>query len=56
MAVHSGPLAGVEIVEINGIGPAPYAAMLLADLCTAVLRNKRKEGNKVMNILGLGLR
>ena len=27
-----GPLAGVRIVEIAGIGPAPFCGMLLADL------------------------
>ncbi|MFN3483664.1 MAG: CoA transferase, partial [Rhabdaerophilum calidifontis] len=28
----SAPLAGVRIVEFAGIGPAPFAAMMLADL------------------------
>src|ERR1700735_4200545 len=32
-----GPLAGVKIVEFAGIGPAPLAAMLLADMGAAVL-------------------
>ncbi|MEN7343231.1 MAG: CaiB/BaiF CoA-transferase family protein [Pseudomonadota bacterium] len=27
-----GPLAGTKVIEIKGIGPGPYAAMLLADL------------------------
>ena len=27
-----GPLAGVRVVEIAGIGPAPFCGMLLADL------------------------
>ena len=27
-----GPLAGMKIVEIAGIGPGPFCAMLLADL------------------------
>ncbi len=27
-----GPLAGIRVVEFAGIGPAPMAAMLLADL------------------------
>lgn len=27
-----GPLAGLKILEIRGLGPAPYAGMLLADL------------------------
>lgn len=37
-----GPLAGYRIVEIAGIGPAPMAAMLLADLGATVLRVERK--------------
>ena len=28
----SGPLAGVRIVEFAGIGPGPFACMLLADM------------------------
>ena len=37
----SGPLAGVRVVELAGLGPAPHAAMVLADLgahVTCVLR------------------
>jgi len=36
-----GPLAGVRVVELAGLGPAPYAAMLLADLGATVLRVER---------------
>ena len=36
-----GPLAGVRIVEFAGIGPAPLAAMLLADMGATVLRIDR---------------
>ena len=28
----SGPLAGLRFVEMAGLGPAPFAAMVLADL------------------------
>jgi len=38
-----GPLAGVRIVELAGIGPGPVAAMLLADLGATVIRVDRKE-------------
>lgn len=38
-----GPLAGVRIVELAGIGPAPLCAMLLADLGATVIRVDRKE-------------
>jgi hypothetical protein len=27
-----GPLAGVKVIEIAGIGPGPFAAMMLADM------------------------
>ncbi|QMW66222.1 CoA transferase [Mumia sp. ZJ1417] len=36
-----GPLAGLRVVEIAGIGPGPFAAMLLADLGADVLRVDR---------------
>ncbi|HEY8081656.1 MAG TPA: CaiB/BaiF CoA-transferase family protein, partial [Acidimicrobiales bacterium] len=36
-----GPLSGVRIVELAGIGPAPYACMLLADAGADVLRLDR---------------
>lgn len=33
-----GPLAGVRVVELGGLGPAPFAAMALADLGADVVR------------------
>lgn len=36
-----GPLAGIKIIEFTGIGPAPMAAMLLADMGATVLRIDR---------------
>ena len=39
----SGPLTGIRVVEIAGIGPGPYAAMLLADLGADVLRVDRAQ-------------
>ncbi len=38
-----GPLAGVRIVEITGLGPGPFCGMLLADLGAEVLRVERAE-------------
>src|SRR5205807_2713229 len=38
-----GPLAGIKVVELTGIGPGPMGAMLLADLGATVLRIDRKE-------------
>jgi alpha-methylacyl-CoA racemase len=40
---RSGPLVGVKVVEIAGIGPGPLAAMFLADLGATVIRVDRKE-------------
>ncbi|MGG4053954.1 CaiB/BaiF CoA-transferase family protein [Delftia tsuruhatensis] len=40
---NKGPLAGVRIVELAGIGPGPMAAMLLADLGATVLRVDRPQ-------------
>jgi len=34
----SGPLQGVRVVELAGIGPVPFACMLLADLGADVIR------------------
>jgi len=36
-----GPLAGLKVVELAGIGPGPYAAMLLADMGADVVRIER---------------
>ncbi|WP_409330864.1 CaiB/BaiF CoA transferase family protein [Trujillonella humicola] len=36
-----GPLAGVRVVEMAGMGPAPHAAMLLGDLGADVVRVQR---------------
>ena len=37
----SGPLTGVRVVEIAGIGPGPFCAMMLADMGAEVLRIDR---------------
>ena len=39
----SGPLAGLKIIEIAGIGPGQLAGMLLADLGATLLRIDRKD-------------
>ena len=38
MDKDNGPLSGLRIVEFAGIGPAPFAAMLLADMGADVVR------------------
>jgi alpha-methylacyl-CoA racemase len=37
----AGPLSGYRIIEIAGIGPGPFAAMLLADMGAEVIRVER---------------
>jgi alpha-methylacyl-CoA racemase len=43
----SGPLAGVRIVEMAALGPAPYGVMLLADLGADVVRIDRAVDGEV---------
>ena len=38
-----GPLAGFRIIEMAGIGPAPFAATLLSDMGAEVIRIDRRE-------------
>ena len=38
-----GPLAGTRIIEIAGIGPGPFAAMMLADMGAEVIRVERTQ-------------
>jgi alpha-methylacyl-CoA racemase len=40
----SGPLAGLRIIEIGGIGPGPFCAMMLADMGAEVIRVNRAAG------------
>ena len=39
----SGPLTGTRVIEIAGIGPGPFAAMLLADMGADVIRVDRAQ-------------
>src|SRR5215212_2607500 len=36
-----GPLQGVKVIEIAGIGPGPFCAMMLADMGADVIRVER---------------
>lgn len=38
---NAGPLAGVKVIELGGIGPGPHAGMMLADLGADVVRVRR---------------
>ena len=51
----SGPLCGVRIIELAGIGPAQHGVMLLADLGADVIRVDRPEsGPPVADDVRLG--
>jgi alpha-methylacyl-CoA racemase len=43
----SGPLSGVKVIELGGIGPGPHAGMVLADLGADVVRVRRPGGLKM---------
>lgn len=36
-----GPLAGIKVIEIAGLGPAPVAGMMLADMGAEVILIER---------------
>ena len=42
----SGPLHGVTVIEVAGIGPGPFACMLLADMGAEVIRVDRIPGTR----------
>jgi alpha-methylacyl-CoA racemase len=57
-ATAKGPLAGVRIVEFAGLGPGPFACMLLSDMGADVVRIDRPGaslGNR-FDIVGRGRR
>jgi alpha-methylacyl-CoA racemase len=43
MAGMSGPLTGLTIIELAGIGPGPFAGMLFADMGATVIRVERAQ-------------
>jgi alpha-methylacyl-CoA racemase len=45
--VRSGPLSGIKIIELAGIGPAPFTCMMLADAGAEVLRLERAPAGAV---------
>ncbi|MBD0736700.1 CaiB/BaiF CoA transferase family protein [Streptomyces sp. CBMA29] len=58
----TGPLAGVRVIELLGLGPGPFCGMLLADLGAEVIRVERpaEEGGPAprgaADVLGRGRR
>src|SRR5215470_15444108 len=51
----AGPLSGIRIVEIAGIGPGPFCAMMLADLGADVIRVDRAERARAPRMPGPNL-
>ncbi|GAA4353674.1 CaiB/BaiF CoA-transferase family protein [Variovorax defluvii] len=41
-----GPLAGLKVVEVGGVGPGPFCAMLLSDMGAEVVRIDRKHASE----------
>ena len=58
----AGPLKGYRVVELAGIGPGPFAGMMLADMGAEVLRVDRAAGvrdgasSPLADVLGRGRR
>src|SRR5438105_13628486 len=46
-----GPLKGIRVVEIAGIGPGPFACMLLADLGADIIRLERPTGPRGLDAI-----
>ena len=44
-----GPLAGIRVIEMVGLGPCPFAAMMLADMGAEVIRIDRKSAKGAVN-------
>lgn len=45
----SGPLSGLRVIEFVGLGPCPFAAMMLADMGADVIRIERPAKNGATN-------
>ncbi len=41
--VRRGPLAGIRVLDLSGLGPAPFATMMLADFGAEVLSVRRPD-------------
>jgi alpha-methylacyl-CoA racemase len=54
LEVSVGPLTGCKIVEMAGIGPAPFSAMMLADMGAEVIRVDRTHRANDVEFLSKG--
>ena len=48
----AGPLAGLRVIEMAGLGPAPFCAMMLADMGADVVRIERPGAASVTGATG----
>ena len=46
----TGPLKGFRVVEMAGLGPAPFCAMLLSDMGADVIRIDRVNGSNPLDL------
>ncbi|RWD87774.1 CaiB/BaiF CoA-transferase family protein [Mesorhizobium sp.] len=44
--VKAGPLAGLKVIEMAGLGPVPLAALMLSEMGADVLRIERADANE----------
>jgi alpha-methylacyl-CoA racemase len=53
MPIRQGPLTGIRIIELAGIGPAPYAGQLLADMgADVIVVDRPGPGRKAIDARG----
>lgn len=43
---RSGPLSGLKVIEMAGLGPVPLAGLMLAEMGAEVLRVERLGGGR----------
>jgi alpha-methylacyl-CoA racemase len=56
--IRMGPLQGIKVIELAGIGPGPFCGMLLSDMGAEVIRIERKgaRGGSKFDVLSRGRR
>jgi alpha-methylacyl-CoA racemase len=53
MPIRQGPLTGIRVIELAGIGPAPYAGQLLADMgADVIVVDRPGPGRKAIDARG----
>jgi alpha-methylacyl-CoA racemase len=49
-SMAQGPLSGIKIVEIAGLGPTPFTAMTLADMGADIIRIERPDAKHLLGL------